>query len=133
MNLPETYLGGEEQYYIEDEFGRLELQLSSDLKSRTEFITGMCIALRGKELEESGLFKVFDYCFPGLAAGTPHIAPSKPTSMCLIPKSSQSMRFLSRGLRLDLRSLMSCPSICFLIFSWEIWLLKASISATFRQ
>ena len=85
-------MGGEEQYYIEDEFGRLELQLSPDMKSCTEFITGMCMALRGKEMEESGLFKVFDYCLPGLAtSGTPRIAPSKPTNIYLNSKPNQSI------------------------------------------
>ena len=72
--MPESYLGGEEQYFIEDESGRLELQIPAEIACTAGLATGMCVALRGHE-EENGHFRVSDYCLPGLAPALPRKAP----------------------------------------------------------
>jgi hypothetical protein len=54
------------EFFLEDESGRLELDFASLELGPVDLITGMCVALRGAELE-NGKFAVRQFCLPSPA------------------------------------------------------------------
>ena len=70
MHLPHTYLDENCEYFLEDESGRVKLDLTSWVSDNFDLITGICIAIKGKELD-NGSFCVSDVCLPGIPPTPP--------------------------------------------------------------
>lgn len=71
------YTGSGDEYFLEDESGRVELLISDVVKKHIgpALITGTCVALRGRE-DSSGKFDVADFCLAGCPPSlNPRIIP----------------------------------------------------------
>jgi DNA polymerase delta subunit 2 len=59
------YCSAQDQYFLEDESGRISLDLNHIGRENFQCVTGVIVALLGAETA-SGQFLVKDYSFPGL-------------------------------------------------------------------